>query len=73
MVYNRYFRYLGLSFLLFVFSPVWAQTLSEGGEHDEILSFVGLRLDDLIMRFGIPQTVHTQRGEEQWQDDVVFV
>ena len=36
-------------------------------------SFVGMRLEELFARFGLPQTVHAARGEEIWQDDVVFV
>jgi len=60
-------------FLLFSFFPVSAQNTQEPDLHDELLSFVGLKLDDLIMRFGIPQTVFSSRGEETWQDDVVFV
>ena len=50
------------------FSPLWPQA----PENDELLSFVGLKLDDLIMRFGIPQNVYAVRGDEVWQDDVVF-
>ena len=50
--------------------PLWSQVQ---GEQDELLSFVGLKLDALVMRFGIPPTVHAVRGEEDWQDDVVFV
>jgi hypothetical protein len=50
-----------------------AQILPGAGQQDELLSFVGLKLDDLVMRFGIPQSVHAARGGEHWQDDVVFV
>jgi hypothetical protein len=31
-----------------------------------------MRLDELINRFGAPRNVHAARGEEHWQDDVVF-
>ncbi|MCL2600473.1 MAG: hypothetical protein FWD88_04765 [Treponema sp.] len=44
-----------------------------GGRHDALLSLVGLRVDELIARFGAPSAVHAVRGEEEWQDDVVFV
>ena len=54
--------------LVMAVSPVWSQA-----PNDEILLFVGLKLDDLMMRFGIPQSVHAVRGGEIWQDDVVFV
>ena len=50
--------------------PLWPQVQ---GEQDELLTFVGLKLDALVMRFGIPFTVHVARGAEDWQDDVVFV
>jgi uncharacterized SAM-binding protein YcdF (DUF218 family) len=42
------------------------------GRHDEIISNIGLRLEDLFLRFGAPKTVHSARGDEDWQDDVVF-
>jgi hypothetical protein len=38
----------------------------------EPLSFVGMRLAELVERFGPPETVSTARGGEVWQDDVVF-
>ena len=50
--------------------PLWPQIQ---GDQDELLSFVGLKLDALVMRFGIPLAVHAVRGEEDWQDDVIFV
>ena len=36
-------------------------------------AFVGLTLEELINRFGVPRSVHAVRGLEEWQDDVVFV
>jgi len=39
---------------------------------DEQLSFVGMTLEDLIGRFGVPNSVIAVRGNENWQDDVVF-
>jgi hypothetical protein len=41
--------------------------------NDEIVSNIGLRLEDLFFRYGAPKTVHAARGDEDWQDDVVFV
>jgi hypothetical protein len=38
----------------------------------EPLSFVGMRLAELVERFGPPETVSTARGGEVWQDDIVF-
>ena len=51
--------------------PLWPQSAPQD-KQDEQLSFIGLKLDELIQRFGPPQTVYTARGEENWQDDVVF-
>jgi len=39
---------------------------------DELYSLIGLRLPELIERFGTPKTVFAARGNELWQDDVVF-
>jgi hypothetical protein len=66
------------SFLVFVLvfvslQPLFPQVAPGTGGQDEILSFVGLKIDDLIMRFGIPTAVYAVRGGESWQDDVVFV
>ena len=41
--------------------------------NDEIISNIGLKLEDLFARYGAPKTVHAVRGDEDWQDDVVFV
>ena len=41
--------------------------------HDDPASFVGLTLTEVINRFGIPRSVHAERGLMEWQDDVVFV
>jgi len=55
--------------LLIIAPHLWSQ---QGG-NDDIVSNIGLRLEDLFMRFGAPRTVHAARGDEDWQDDVVFV
>jgi hypothetical protein len=57
--------------LLFFISQLWAQ--QGGNRNDEIISNIGLRLEDLFLRYGVPNTVHAARGNEHWQDDVVFV
>jgi len=36
------------------------------------MELVGLTLDELLTRFGTPAAVYAVRGEEPWQDDVVF-
>jgi len=59
---------------MFMIGPfVQAQTQAGAGRYDALLSLVGLRLDELIARFGVPRAVHAVRGAEEWQDDVVFV
>jgi len=50
-----------------------AQVWTGGGRYDDLLALVGLRLDELVARFGVPRAVHAVRGAEEWQDDVVFV
>jgi len=60
--------------LLLAGASVWAQAGSPVWErNEEPLSLVGMKLDELIRRFGPPQAVHAARGNEHWQDDVVFV
>ena len=39
---------------------------------DDSFSLVGMKLADLIERFGAPRAVLAARGIETWQDDVVF-
>ncbi|MDR0628376.1 MAG: hypothetical protein LBG24_01780 [Treponema sp.] len=68
----------------FVVSGVWAkeaealleqqpQAKTDTGAHvGDVSSFVGLTLEELITRFGFPQSVCAVRGIETWQDDVVF-
>ena len=54
-----------LTFVIVLLSlPVWAQ--------DDAPSFIGMTLAELIERFGTPETVIAARGNELWQDDVVF-
>ena len=56
--------------LLFFIPRLWAQ---QGGiRNEEIVSGIGLKLEDLFLRYGVPNTVYTSRGNEYWQDDVVF-
>ena len=59
--------------LMVAVPPLYPQNQPDRGQEEEILSFVGLKLDDMVMRFGIPKSVHAVRGGETWQDDVVFV
>lgn len=65
---------LALACLLFLAgSFVHAQVRQGSGRYDEQIALVGLRLDEVIARFGAPRSVHAARGDEEWQDDVVFV
>jgi hypothetical protein len=36
-------------------------------------TLIGLTLEELYSRFGVPQALRSVRGEEEWQDDVVLV
>ena len=58
--------------LVTVLPPLWPQAVLPEGQYGEPLSFVGMRLDELFRRLGPPQSVYAARGEERWQDDVVF-
>ena len=60
--------------LWFVFIvPLWPQAETERSRDDDPASYIGLTLDELIRRFGVPRSVYAARGLEEWQDDVVFV
>jgi len=61
-----------ISAVLLIAGPcLWSQ--QDLSRYDEIISNIGLRLEDLFFRYGAPKTVHAVRGDEDWQDDVVFV
>jgi hypothetical protein len=59
--------------LLVPLLPLWPQNIVPQEYYGEPLSFVGMVIDELFARFGPPQSVYASRGEEHWQDDVVFV
>jgi len=66
----------GRAFLVLFFLCVLPllHTQSQGnGQGSDPVSFVGITLEELINRFGVPRSVYTARGREEWQDDVVFV
>jgi hypothetical protein len=50
----------------------WPESLLGRGQADEYTPLIGLRLNELVARFGAPQKVFASRGDELWQDDVVF-
>lgn len=62
--------FIPLLFLLVL--PIQAQAISPAIIDDEKLSFIGMTLTELIEQFGVPKTVAVARGNEDWQDDVVF-
>jgi len=60
--------------LVFLFSGLpLLHSQAQGAEEEDPVSFVGLTLQQLINRFGVPRMVYAARGLEDWQDDVVFV
>jgi len=61
-------RALFVSLLLLFIVPLWAQEQSAIAAE----SFVGMKLSELVERFGTPKAVFAARGNELWQDDVVF-
>jgi hypothetical protein len=52
--------------------PAQESPAREGGI-SEPESLIGLTLEGLYGRFGVPQAVYAVRGAEEWQDDVVLV
>jgi hypothetical protein len=59
-----------LQLLMIVSHAAWPQ--GQPAAAGEPLAFVGMRLAELVERFGPPAAVSTARGGEVWQDDVVF-
>ncbi|MDR0722850.1 MAG: hypothetical protein LBF75_08715 [Treponema sp.] len=82
----RYTQWRGILFFFMglVVSGVWANEADALLEQqprtktdtsttvEDVSSFVGLTLEGLITRCGFPQSVYAVRGNETWQDDVVF-
>jgi len=63
-------RALFLPLLLFFALPLWPQ--EQVGAGADPFSFVGMKVAEIIERFGAPVEVFAVRGVEIWQDDVVF-
>jgi hypothetical protein len=60
-------RFFAVQVFLFLTGAVlWSQA-----ETDPV-SLVGLNLETLVGRCGVPRSVYAVRGLEEWQDDVVF-
>ncbi|MDR2793227.1 MAG: hypothetical protein LBB61_06125 [Treponema sp.] len=60
--------------LFFTISPIAAQETGAAllGNPETPVDLVGLALEELYAVFGAPQKVYAVRGQELWQDDVVF-
>jgi hypothetical protein len=63
-------RGLFLPLLLFFTLPLWPQ--EQVGAVGDPFSLVGMKVAELVERFGPPIAVFAARGNEVWQDDVVF-
>ena len=61
-----------LFFIIYFLFPPLSNAQENYAITDEA-SYVGMTLEELIIRFGIPRSVHAVRGIVEWQDDVVFV
>jgi len=64
---------LPLLLLLALQIPAQERPLNTGLSEDEQYAFIGMKLTDVIERFGPPRAVAAARGVELWQDDVVFL
>jgi hypothetical protein len=62
-----------LAALLAALGPVPAGWAQEPARQElDLPALVGLTLPEALARFGAPEQVFAARGEESWQDDVVF-
>ena len=62
-----------LTILFFtIMLPLQAQSENPIVNDDEKLYYIGMTLVQLIERMGAPQASAVARGNEAWQDDVVF-
>ena len=68
-----YVRCFVLVCLFMIGVSLWSQTSAPALSNDEPFSFIGMKLDELISRFGSPQAVYAARGKDLWQDDVIFM
>jgi len=65
---------LFLLLIFFLTFPSWAQErpLNTGLSNEEQYAFIGMRLEEIIEKYGPPRSVAAARGVDLWQDDVVF-
>jgi hypothetical protein len=72
-IFRPVFFLAALMLILPGISALWAQApAGEAVLPADPASLIGLNLEDLLVRFGVPRTVYAARGNEEWQDDVVF-
>jgi hypothetical protein len=67
---NALFFYFWLSFQPIILQ---AQSATSQENSEPIESVIGMTVAEIFSQFGAPQTVYAVRGEDVWQDDVVFV
>ena len=65
-------RRILLIFLFTLAVQLYSQSQESIGRQGELASYIGIKIDELISRFGPPLKVFAARGGEIWQDDVVF-
>jgi hypothetical protein len=65
------FRAALIPALVLLAAMLWGQGLAVS-DPENPAHLVGPTLNDVLGRFGIPREVRAVRGEEEWQDDVVF-
>ncbi|GMO36393.1 MAG: hypothetical protein Ta2F_12330 [Termitinemataceae bacterium] len=67
---KRYFFSLFVFIFFSFYNPLCAQDIYV--QETNFISYIGLSVSDIITGFGIPNSVYAVRGQEEWQDDVVF-
>jgi len=70
---NKFFLGLVILFMLMHLPKLSSEPNPPDIEAVNEASYIGMTLDDLINRFGVPESIYPVRGLEDWQDDVVFV
>lgn len=75
MSYNARLRRFALLLIILLITtfPLFSQpTLTPEAQSEDPFSFIGMRLSEMVSRFGAPRSVSVARGDEPFQDDVVF-
>ena len=61
------------SIMLITVFPGFLQPLVAEERMEKPFSYIGMKLADVFNSFGAPAAVYASRGDEHWQDDVVFI